>query len=247
MQLKNKIALVTGGGSGIGLAISKALLKEGTRVIICGRNTSKLELAKKQNPELNIEKCDITNSSDIKQLVESVTEKYGGIDILINNAGMFAQVDYTQTIESFDMQEHEINVDFTSPLRMIHHFLSLLKSRKEAAVVNVSSGLAYVPLALAPVYCASKAAVHSWTQSFRHQMANTNVKVFELLPPLVETEMVEDFKDQKMMNADDLARDFIKGLLTDKFEITPGQSGQMKMMSRFMPAFIFKAINKQFS
>lgn len=247
MQLKSKIALVTGGGSGIGLAISKALLKEGLRVIICGRNTGKLELAKKRNPELNIEKCDITSSIDIQQLVASVTQKYGGIDILVNNAGMFAQVNYTKTVESFDMQEHEINVDFTSPLRMVHYFLPLLKSRKEAAVVNVSSGLAYVPLTLAPVYCASKAAIHSWTQSFRHQMANSNIKVFELLPPLVETDMVEDFKDQKMMHADDLARDFINGLLADKFEITPGQSGQMKLMSRLAPRFIFKAINKQFS
>lgn len=246
MVLNNKIALVTGGGSGIGLAISKALVKQGVRVIICGRNKAKLEQVKQQYPELEIAECDITNTDQIKKLLSVVEEKFGGIDLLINNAGMFAQVDYTIPIDSFEMQEHEIDVDFTSPLRMIHYFLPLLKSRKEAAVINVSSGLAFVPLTLAPVYCASKAAIHSWTQSFRHQMANTSLKVFELMPPLVETDMVEDFKDQKMMKPEALANDFIKGLLADTLEITPGQSSQLRVMSRLAPKFILKTLNKQF-
>jgi uncharacterized oxidoreductase len=246
MILNNKIALVTGGGSGIGLAISKALLGKGVRVIICGRNTNKLEQVKQQYPKIEIEECDITNTGQIKSLLSVLEEKHGGIDLLVNNAGMFGQVDYSQLIDSFDMQEHEINVDFTSPLRVIHYFLPMLRGRKEAAVINVSSGLAFVPLALAPVYCASKAALHAWTRSFRHQMAHTNVKVFELMPPLVETEMVADFKDQKMMKPEALANDFVKGLLADTLEITPGQSSQLKMMSRLAPGFIFKAVNKQF-
>lgn len=246
MQLKDKTALVTGGGSGIGLAISKALVKEGVKVIISGRNVAKLEKAQQENPELSFEKCDITKSEDIEALLAAVKEKYNGIDILINNAGLFKQVDYTKDIENFETQAYEIDVDFTSPLRMIHYFLPLLKSRPEAALVNVSSALAYVPLALAPVYCASKAAVHSWTCSFRKQMTGSNIKVFELMPPLVETDMVEDFKGLPMMKADVLASDTIKGLLADKWEITPGQSGQMKMMSRLAPKFIFKAVNKQF-
>jgi len=247
MKLNKKTALVTGGGSGIGLAISKELLASGVRVVISGRNKIKLENAKQQFPNLEIEECDITNTEQIKSLVKTLEEKYGGIDLLINNAGVFEQVDYTKQIDSFDLQEHEINVDFTSPLRVIHYFLPMLKSREEAAVINVSSALAYVPLSLAPVYCASKAALHSWTRSFRYQMANTKIKVFELMPPLVETEMVGDFKGQKMMKPERLAKDFIKGLLTDKLEITPGQSSQLKMMSRLMPNFIFKAVNKQFS
>jgi uncharacterized oxidoreductase len=246
MKLDKKTALVTGGGSGIGLAISKALVASGVTVIICGRNRSKLEKAKKQYPKLEIEECDITNTDQIKELVKVVGEKYEGIDLLINNAGMFAQVDYTKSGDSFEMQEREIDVDFTSPLRVIHYFLPMLKNRNEAAVINVSSGLAFVPLTLAPVYCASKAALHAWTRSFRFQMANTKIKVFELMPPLVETDMVADFKDQKMMKPENLANDFIKGLLSDTLEITPGQSSQLRMMSRLAPSFIFKAVNKQF-
>lgn len=247
MKLESKTALVTGGGSGIGLAISQELARNGVRVIICGRNLSKLEKAKKENPQFEISQCDITDDEQVKNLVESLKDKFGGIDLLINNAGMFGKVDYDRSDISFEIQRHEIDVDFTSPLRVIHYFLPMLKSKKEAAIVNVSSALAFVPLTLAPVYCASKAALHSWTRSFRFQMKESNIKVFELLPPLVETDMVEEFKDQKMMQPEALAKDFIKGLLSDKYEITPGQSSQMKIMSRLAPNFIFKAVNKQFS
>lgn len=246
MKLNQKTALVTGGGSGIGLAISKALSSEGVKVIICGRNLSKLEKAKENNPELEIEVCDITNTDQINSLVSNLNKKYRGIDILVNNAGVFKQIDYKSTLDSFDPQEHEVDVDFTSPVRVIHYFLPMLKDRQEAAVVNVSSGLAFVPLTLAPIYCASKAAVHSWTRSFRYQMRDTSIKVFELMPPLVETDMVEDFRDQKMMKPEKLAKAFINGLKSDKYEITPGQSSQLKMMSKLAPGFIFKMLNKQF-
>ena len=244
MKLDKKTALVTGGGSGIGLAISAALLESGVKVIICGRNTTKLEKAKQQYPALEIKECDITNAEQIRALLGEVEHKYGGIDLLINNAGLLEQVDYRNPIDSFEMHEYEVNVDFTGPLRMIHYFLPMLKNRKESAVVNVTSGLAFVPLSLAPVYCASKAGLHSWTRSFRYQMTNTPVKVFELMPPLVETDMVSDFKGQTMMQPDVVARDLIKALLADKFEITPGQASQLKMMSRLAPKFIFKMLNK---
>ena len=247
MKLEKKTALVTGGGSGIGLAISKALLANGVNVIICGRNKTKLEKAKAANPKLEIEVCDISDTEQIKNLVKALSTKYNGIDMLINNAGVFEKVDYTKSIDSFEIQEREINIDLISPLRMIHHFLPMIKSRKEGAIINVSSGLAYVPLTLAPAYSASKAGLHAWTRSFRYQMAGTSVKVFELMPPLVETDMVKDFEGQKMMKPDKLAQDFIKGLLSDTMEITPGQSSQLRMMSRLAPNFIFKAVNKQFA
>jgi len=246
MKLDKKTALVTGGGSGIGLAISAALLENGVKVIIAGRSKARLEKAKQQHPKLEFEVCDITNSDQIKNLVTVLDDKYGGIDLLINNAGVFEAVDYTKPVESFDMQELEMSIDFAGPIRMVHYFLPMLKNKKEAAVVNVTSGLAFVPLALAPIYCASKAGLHTWSRSFRYQMANTGISVFELMPPLVETDMVSDFKGQKMMQPDAVANDFIKGFLADKYEITPGQASQLKMMSRLAPGFIFNALNKQF-
>lgn len=247
MNLNNKTALITGGGSGIGLAISKALLEKEVTVIICGRNKEKLEKAKQQHPKLEIEVCDITNTDQINSLVNALDEKFGGIDILVNNAGVFEQVDYTKSEQSIEKLEREVEIDFTGPIRMIHSFLPMLKARPEAAVANVSSALAYVPFSGAPVYCASKAAIHSWTRSFRYQMNESNVKVFELLPPLVETPMVtDDIKDQKMLKPEIVAEKFVTGLLKNQFEITPGQSSQLKMMSRLAPEFIFNAVNKQF-
>jgi len=246
MKLNKKIALVTGGGSGIGLAISTALSSKGATVIICGRNKDKLEKAKQQFPELEIEVCDVSEAKQIVALVKNLEEKFGGVDLLVNNAGIFENVDYANGNPSMEMQEREIDIDFTGPIRMIHHFLPILRKKDESAVINVSSGLAFVPLTLAPVYCATKAGLHAWTRSFRYQMAKTSVKVFELMPPLVETEMVADFKGQKMMKPDVLAKALIKGLEGDKYEITPGQSSQLKMMSKLAPGFIFKMLNKQF-
>ena len=113
--------------------------------------------------------------------------------------------------------------------------------------MNVSSGLAFVPLALAPVYCATKAGLHAWTRSLRYQLRDSQVKIFELMPPLVETEMVTQFEGQKMVKPEVVSRALIKGLKANLFEITPGQSSQLKMMSKLAPNFIFNAVNKQFS
>lgn len=245
MEVSNKTILVTGGGSGIGLAISKALLANGASVIITGRNKAKLEKAQAQNPELKIEVCDVTDNHQIEALVEKLRQQ-GGLDMLVNNAGVFETIDYAGANDSLKLQEREVDIDFMGPIRMVNHLLPLLKEKNEAAIANVSSGLAFVPLASAPVYCATKAGLHSWTRSLRHQLEKTSVKVFELMPPLVETEMVSQFKGQKMMKPENLASDFIKGIKANKEVITPGQSSQLRMMSRLAPNFIFKALNKQF-
>jgi uncharacterized oxidoreductase len=246
MELTNKKTLITGGGSGIGLAIAHELIENGAEVIICGRNKSKLDVAKSKVSNLRIEVCDVTDDSQISQLVNTL-EANGGIDILINNAGVLENIDYSADSQSMETQEREINIDFLGPIRMTHHFLPMLKSKLESAIVNVSSGLAFVPLASAPVYSATKAGLHSWTQSLRYQLANTHVRVFELMPPLVDTEMVSQFTGQSMMAPDKLAKTLVKGLKSNKYEITPAQSNLVRMMSRLAPRFSFKMLNRQMS
>lgn len=246
MNLSNKRVLITGGGSGIGLAIVKELLENGADVIACGRNKAKLEEAKSSHPKLHIEVCDVTDDSQIAQLAKIIASE-GGIDILINNAGVFENIDYTTKNQSMDLQEREINIDFVGPIRMTHHFMPMLKSKSESAIVNVSSGLAFVALASAPVYSATKAALHSWSQSLRYQLSASGVKVFELMPPLVDTEMVSQFEGQEMMAPNELAKAFVKGFKSNKFEMTPGQTGLVKIVSRFAPKLAFKMLNKQMS
>ena len=244
MELSNKKALITGGGSGIGLAIVKLLLENGADVIACGRSITKLEEAKSNHPKLRIEVCDVTDDAQIAQLAKMLDAE-GGIDILINNAGVLEHIDYTSDAQSMILQEMEINIDFAGPIRMVHHFMPMLKSKSESAIVNVSSGLAFVALASAPVYSATKAALHSWTQSLRYQLRKSPVKVFELMPPLVATEMVSQFEGQQMMAPRELAQAFIKGFRSDKFEMTPYPSRLVKIMSRLAPKFAFKMLNRQ--
>jgi uncharacterized oxidoreductase len=146
MEITNKKILITGGGSGIGLAIAQELFERGADVIICGRNKSKLDEAKSIQPKLRTEVCDVTDDLQISQLVKTLEED-GGIDILINNAGVFENIDYSADTQSMDIQEREIKIDFLGPIRMTHHLLPMLKSKSESAIVNVSSGLAFVALA----------------------------------------------------------------------------------------------------
>ena len=140
----------------------------------------------------------------------------------------------------------EIDIDFTNPIRLVHYFLPQLKQSKKAAIVNVSSGLAFIPLTMAPIYSATKAGIHAWTQTIRLQLAEMkNIKVIELMPPVVDTDMVSDLKDFPKLSPEKLVQAFWKGYIKNQEEITPGQSGQLKLMRRLAPGFIFNQINKQ--
>ena len=244
MQVLEKTVLITGGGSGVGLHIGKEFIKNGAKVIACGRTMAKLEQARAENPSLEIAECDVTSEAQIKTLLEHCDSKFGGIDILINNAGIFQAFNVNDNNTSLKHQLNEVDIDFNGAVRMVHYFLPNLLKKPEAAIVNVSSGLAFVPLAMAPVYSATKAAMHAWTQSLRHQLTKTNVKVFELMPPVVDTDMVSDLEGLPKMPPNKLASAFLKNFTADKLETTPGQSSQLKMMRRLAPNFIFKMINK---
>jgi len=244
MQTNDKKVLITGGGSGIGLILAKTFLNAGSKVIICGRNLEKLEIVKQELPKIEIAQCDVTSDEQIKALLDQCKEVFNGIDILINNAGILQIFDYKNGKLSIEQQVKEIDINLNGAIKMVHYFLPLLLERNAAAIVNVSSGLAFVPLTAAPVYCATKAALHSWTRSIRWHLKGTRIKVFELMPPLVDTEMVQELKGFPKMQLDELATKFMKGFKNDKFEITPGPAGQLKMLSKWAPGFIFKQLNK---
>ncbi len=132
---------------------------------------------------------------------------------------------------------------------MVNQFLSHLKAKKSAAIMNVSSALAFVPYPVLPVYCATKAGIHSFTQSLRMQLKNTNIKVFELAPPAIQTPLIEaldgdEIKGVKPMDAGKMVRYAIKGLEKDRFEILPGQSSLLKFMSRVAPQFMLNQMSK---
>ncbi|MCB1199750.1 MAG: SDR family NAD(P)-dependent oxidoreductase [Leptospiraceae bacterium] len=246
---EKQTVLITGGGSGIGLALAKKFLANNNTVIITGRNLSKLEKVKIELPQIHIFQSDVTNDKDVKELAENLEKDFSGIDVLINNAGIMNLLDAGAANNDLQEQLNEIEINYNSPIRMLHHFLVQLKKSKNAVLINVSSGLAYVTFSQAPVYSGTKAALHFWTQAIRPQLKLHNIRVVELLPPVVDTKLAHDadLKDQKLkpMPAEQLANIFWKDYMKGKDEIIPGISKQLKFMSRLAPEFIFKQLNKE--
>ncbi|MGB3496033.1 MAG: SDR family NAD(P)-dependent oxidoreductase [Elainellaceae cyanobacterium] len=242
MDLNGKRIVITGGGSGIGLAMARSLASEGAHVVITGRDQSKLAAAASHHPHISSQVCDVADETAVVVLRE-VMDAAGGTDMLVNNAGIMHAFDVTQSFP-LEKQLQEIDIDVSGPVRLVHHFLPGMLKR-ESVIVNVSSGLAYVPYAAAPVYSACKAFLHSYTQSLRSQLANTSVRVVELLPPVVDTPLAADLDPSfPRISPEKLVAAMIKGLKHNTDEITPGQSAQLKLMSRLAPGFLFQQMNK---
>lgn len=242
MKLKTKTILITGGTSGIGLEMARQLLPRGSTVLITGRDPEKLAAAKQALPGIHTFESDVSDPAAIKALFDRVTAQFPALDVLINNAGIMRNLDLNQDWALSDVTR-EIEINLCGPLQMIQQFLPFLKAQNEALIVNVSSSLAFVPLPVSPVYCASKAALHSYTQSLRVQLAGTRVSVVELAPPGTETplfrgEFAAEMKGQKGMDPVTLVKQALAGIEAGHSEIRPGLSNALKTMSRVAPQFM---------
>jgi uncharacterized oxidoreductase len=249
MKLDGNTILITGGASGIGLALAGALQKGGSSVIITGRDQTKLDEAKQRFPELHVIQSDVARVADIEMLFATVTREFPKLNMLINNAGIMRTINLNRYDGSLEDLTSEIDINLSGPIRMVRKFLPHLSKMDSAAIVNVSSGLAFVPLPINPVYCATKAGLHSFTLSLRAQLKKTRVKVFEIAPPATATELLgdlssPDLKGVAVMKVDDLIQACIEGLARDRLEIRPGQANQLRFMSRVAPDFIFAQLSK---
>ncbi|MCL5423535.1 MAG: SDR family NAD(P)-dependent oxidoreductase [Candidatus Marsarchaeota archaeon] len=231
MKINNNVILITGGATGIGFALARAMC-ENNRVIICGRRENKLIEAKKSLPKINIKKCDITSKTERKELLDYILNNFGGLDILINNAGVQKPINFALGNNEFIDNDFEIDINFKAQIYMTSIFMPLLLKSNNPSIINVSSGLAFVPLSNFPIYCATKAALHSFSISLRHQLRNTNIKVFEIMPPYIyDTEL----KDGKInlekppfgMSSEEFAKIVINSLTNDKYEIGPGGTNDL--------------------
>ncbi len=246
MKLRNKSILITGGTSGIGLELARQLLERGNTVIITGRDPEKLDATRRALPGVHAFQSDVSDPGAIKALHGSVLAQFPALDVLINNAGIMRNLNMTRDRDLTDVTR-EIDINFSGPVRMVQQFLPHLRTREGAAIINVSSGLAFIALPLSPVYCATKAAIHSFSQSLRVQLKGTGVAVIELAPPGVETplmrdEFQEELKGQKGMDVTVLARRAIAGIEAGKFEIRPGLSNALYVMSRVAPHFMLNQL-----
>lgn len=225
MNITNNIILITGGGSGIGLEIAKAL-STANKVIIAGRNKEKLDTAANGLENVFTIQADITDENDVNRLFEEIKVNFGGLNILINNAGHAYAYTLSDTSDTYNKALAEFTTNYFAPIRLTEKFLPLLKQQSEAAIVNVSSIVGFVPGSHVPTYSDSKAALHSHTRLLRYELAkDTHVKVFELMPPLVNTDFsVEIGGRENGIPASDVAESLVKGLQEDIFEIRVGST-----------------------
>jgi uncharacterized oxidoreductase len=196
MQIAGNTVLITGGTSGIGLAFAEQFFQQGSKVIICGRRADRLSQLESKYPGMVTCLCDIAVAEERQKMVSWVLQYYPGINILINNAGVQLATDLTQPVD-LDRVYAETEINLIAPIHLSSLFAQHLAAKPEAAIMNVSSGLAFVPIAFMPVYCATKAAIHSLTLSLRYQLRKTSVKVFEIIPPSVDTELGHDRRAAK--------------------------------------------------
>jgi len=228
MNIKGNTALITGGATGIGFALAEALVKGGNTVIVCGRREQRLNEAKNKLTALYTQRCDVTQEAEREALFDWISTEFKDLNMLVNNAGIQKMVDFTSGAEGLFSRGDEIATNLAAHIYMTALFAPLLMGKKQAAIVNVSSGLGFVPIAAMPVYCATKAAMHSFSVSLRHQMREPSVKVFEVIPPAVETELGRIEGDEEPgypgVKPSVVAKAVLEAMVKDEYEIPVGEA-----------------------
>lgn len=241
MQLQGNKILITGATAGIGEALLNKFLSLDNQVLAVGRNEQKLQQLAQKDKRIIPLSCDISKTEDLDKLIMFVEQKHADTNILINNAGIQYNYHFAEEPQILNKIEHEINVNFLAPLKLIALMLPTLKANKNAAIVNVSSGLALSPKKQAPVYCGTKAAIHIFSKALRYQLELT--KVFEIIPPLVDTQMTAG-RGKGKITPEQLADEFITAFRKDKFEVNIGKVKLLKFIQRLSPALADSIMKK---
>jgi len=252
MQYHNNTMLITGGGSGIGRGLAEAFHRLGNKVIITGRRKDVLDQTCEANPGMRYFVMDVADPASVARTAVDVAAELPALNCLINNAGVQIPQDFSgdrPLDEAALAQELQINV--AGLIRTCAAFLPQLKKQRNGIIINVTSGLAFVPMARFPTYCATKAAVHSFTLSLRHQLKPSGVRVVELIPPWVATELGGSDKpttlgDRKPMPLDPFITQAMQGLGTDQDEVAVADA--QYLMNATNPAGVakvFAAINRE--
>jgi uncharacterized oxidoreductase len=232
MVLSGNTILITGGTSGIGLGLAKDFLEAGSQVIVCGRRGDRLKKIKETCPGIIVIPSDLQDAAQRALLCSRILADHPDLNILINNAGIQLTADLTKPLRLERIQT-EIEINLVTPIHLTSLLAPTLLQKSEAAVINISSGLAFVPMSFMPVYCATKAAMHSLTLSMRHQFRNTHVKIFEIIPPSVDTELGHDRRTDPAathggMPVETFTREVMQALAKDKLEAAIGDAGKLR-------------------
>lgn len=249
MRTTGNTVLITGGATGIGFSLAEAFSKAGNEVIICGRRESRLKEAEEKLPGIHTKSCDLSDEKERERLHEWASSNFKNINILVNNAGIQRMIDLKKGTADLLAGENEIRINLEAPIQLSAYFIPELMKQKEAAIVNISSGLGFVPLAIAPVYCATKAAIHSFSLSLRHQLRDTSIKVFEIIPPTTDTEIDKGARAKRGQQdrgipPAEVASAAMQALENNEYEAAVGMAKNLVAGSRNSPEKTFQGMNR---
>jgi len=238
MKLTGRTILITGGSAGIGLAFALKFAELGNEVIVTGRRQRVLDELKAKHPNLHAIQSDVADPAQIAALARNIKDDYPKLDVLMNNAGIMLHKNLKVPAPDLDGLIAEVNINVAGVMRMSSAFIDILTANK-GTIINVSSGLAFVPLPSAPIYSATKAAVHAYTQY--------GVEVVELMPPVVKTDLSAEMSEGDgvaVITTDELVKQSFASLKAGALEIRPGQAKQLAFMRRIAPNFINRQLWK---
>lgn len=243
MKTTGNTVLITGGSAGIGLEIARQLSQQGNQVIITGRDAARLEKAVQQLPGVRGIVSDVTSDKAVAHLVATLQEEYPSLNILVNNAGRAFAYELSETANAAGKAVEEMDTNFFAVLRLTEKLLPILKRQPEAAIVNVTSIVAFAPGARIATYSATKAALRSYTQSMR--VTFPELHIFELMPPLVNTDFSQEIGGANGIPPAQVASELLAALGNNEYEIRVGDTEQIYQLSRSSAAAALQAMNSR--
>jgi uncharacterized oxidoreductase len=248
MKMTGNTILITGGASGIGRRLAESFHKLGNQVIISGRRREALHEVTAANPGMQALQLDIGDKAGVAAFAEDVGTRYPNLNVLINNAGIMQVEDIATAPGYLDIAEQTISTNLLGPIRLTAALLPHFRTQPRAAVLTVSSGLAFVPMAATPTYSATKAAIHSYSMSLRHQLRDTSIEVIEIVPPYVQTELMGEHQasDPRAMPLEDYITEVMQILSTqpDVAEVVVGRCEPLRFAAENGKLdFMFQAVN----
>lgn len=241
MKQSSNTVLITGGSAGIGLALANKFLDEGNEVVVCGRTRATLDEAQERYPALQTIVADVSTITGRESLTKEIKNRFPKLNVLVNNAGIYSvtdilAVDYIATLES------QLSTNLVAPMALIQQLMPIIEGQKDATIVNVTTGYVFIPSAQSSAYSASKVGLRAITQGLRFNLRHRPIKVVEVIPPAVDTQMNAG-KKIDLMSTEKFAQQVFKGLLNGDEEIVIGMSKLGKLLSRLAPKFGFKKMN----
>ncbi|MDI3320546.1 SDR family oxidoreductase [Pinibacter soli] len=243
MKTSGNTVLVTGGSAGIGFEIARSFVQKGNHVVITGRNKERLDKAVAKLQQATGIVSDVSNEKDVELLVSNIEKNFPNLNVVINNAGYASYYKLDANAGAYEKASNEMLTNYLSIIRLNEKLLTLLSKQKDATIVNVSSIVAFSPSHRLSTYAASKAALHSYTQSLRFALRATGIKVFELMPPLVNTEFSQEIGGENGIPPSQVSYELFEALENDDYEIHVGQTADLYRLFLSSPAEAFKTMN----